>query len=93
MSEWITAEEYRTAAKVARSSGGEYLPAAANAWVGRANMLDARTTHFRQIGYLCGDPDAGTRVAKWLRDNGWTPPEWLTIPRSEAELLVKEARA
>lgn len=40
--ETLTADELRTAAKVARASGGLYMPAAAAAWEFRADVLDGK---------------------------------------------------
>lgn len=82
MSEPITAEEYRIAAKVAAQSGGFEMPAAAEAWEKRADMLDTRDKHFKALGYVTVDANhdylvRGMRIADWLRDNGWTPPEGL----------------
>lgn len=40
--ETLTADELRAAAKVARASGGLYMPAAAAAWEFRADVIDGK---------------------------------------------------
>lgn len=77
MSEWITAEEYRTAAKVASQYVNSFNAVALAAY----DRVGFR--HLREIGTIAIDDPRldcfarGARVATWLLDNGWTPPEGL----------------
>ncbi len=52
MSDWdsITAEELRIAAKVARASGGLALPAAAEAWELRAELIEGKRSLSEILG-------------------------------------------
>ncbi len=49
MGDWesVTADELRTAAKVARASGGQLMVAAAEAWERRAELIERKLANVR----------------------------------------------
>lgn len=80
-----TAKDYRTAASIARESGGLTLPAAADAWELEAAKLEKRELFAEKLGLFIEDAlnprDStlfnGTRLLTALLNQGWTPPEGL----------------
>lgn len=77
----FTADEYRTAAKLAREAQpNDAAGDLADQWEARAKKLDAIQQHATELGFI-GSADApyvrGPKLLVWLKEQGWTPPKGL----------------
>lgn len=81
----LTADEYRTAAKVAEADGDPDLIAAAGEWKQEASRLDKQEQTLTALGrkatqltqYTPAPLYVGERLEIHLVATGWTPPEEL----------------
>lgn len=78
-----TAEDYRTAAKVAESSCDPDVAIMAEAWNAEADRLEERDQYLARLGAVALDSRGGsfifigTRIVSKLIEDGWTSPEGL----------------